>query len=33
MSFLLDIHELPRRAGEYREYRLDLLLESPLGLD
>ena len=33
MSFLLDIHELPRRAVEYREYRLDLLLESPLGLD
>lgn len=33
MSFLLDIHELPRRAGEYKDYHLDLLLYSPLGLD
>lgn len=33
MSFLLDIHELPRRAGEYRDYKLDLVLEAALGLD
>jgi len=33
MSFLLDIHELPRRAGEYKQYNLDLLLDSPLGLE
>jgi uncharacterized protein len=33
MGFLLDIHELPRRAGEYRDYTLDLVLEAELGLD
>lgn len=32
-SFLLSIHELPRRSGEYRDYRMDISLERPFGLE
>jgi len=32
-EFLLSIHELPRRSGEYRDYRLNRTLNRPFGLD
>lgn len=31
--FLLNTHDLPRRAGEMKEYELDIQLDSPIGLD
>ena len=32
-EFILSIHELPRRSGEYRDYRLTRILDRPFGLD
>ena len=32
-DFLLSIHELPRRSGEYRDYHLTRTLNRPFGLD
>lgn len=32
-AFLLSIHELPRRSGEYRDYRLNISLDRPFGLE
>lgn len=32
-KFLLDLHELPRRAGEYKDFHLNLTLDQPLGLE
>jgi len=32
-EFLLSIHELPRRSGEYRDYRLTRILDRSFGLD
>ena len=32
-SFLLNTHDLPRRAGEMKEYELDIQLDSPIGID
>jgi uncharacterized protein len=32
-EFILSIHELPRRSGEYRDYRLTRTLDRPFGLD
>ena len=31
--FLLNTHDLPRRAGEMKEYELDIQLDSPIGID
>ena len=31
--FLLNTHDLPRRAGEMKEYELDIELTSPIGID
>ena len=31
--FLLNTHDLPRRAGEMKEYELDIELESSIGID
>jgi uncharacterized protein len=31
--FLLNTHDLPRRAGEMKEYHLALDLEKPIGID
>ena len=31
--FLLNTHDLPRRAGEMKEYELDIHLDSPIGID
>ena len=31
--FLLNTHDLPRRAGEMKEYELDIELEKPIGID
>ena len=30
--FLLNTFELPRRAGEMKEYQLDIVIESTIGL-
>lgn len=32
-AFILSIHELPRRSGEYRDYKMELSLEQPFGLE
>jgi uncharacterized protein len=32
-EFLLNTHDLPRRAGEMKEYQLALQLEKPIGID
>jgi uncharacterized protein len=32
MSFLLNLHELPRRAGEYRSYELELHSGQEIGI-
>jgi len=32
-AFLLNTHDLPRRAGEMKEYRLAIELENPIGID
>jgi len=32
-EFLLSLHELPRRSGEYRDYRLSILLDRPFGVE
>ena len=31
--FRFNTSELPRRAGEMREYQLDIHLEQPIGID
>ena len=31
--FLLNTHDLPRRAGEMKEYELNIQLDSPIGID
>ena len=31
--FLFNTHDLPHRAGEMREYELDLQISEPLGID
>lgn len=31
--FILNTHDLPRRAGEMKEYRLALEIEKPIGID
>ena len=31
--FKLNTHDLPRRAGEMKEYHLALDVESPIGID
>jgi uncharacterized protein len=32
MSIILNLHELPRRSGEYKDYKLDLTLTEPMGV-
>ncbi len=32
-EFLLSLHELPRRSGEYRDYHRKILLDRPFGLE
>jgi uncharacterized protein len=32
-AFLLSIHELPRRSGEYRDYQMTISLDRPFGLE
>lgn len=32
-AFLLNTHDLPRRAGEMKEYHLAIDLEKPIGID
>jgi uncharacterized protein len=32
-AFLLNTHDLPRRAGEMKEYELNIELASPIGID
>ena len=32
-TFLVNTHDLPRRAGEMKEYQLALELETPIGID
>jgi uncharacterized protein len=32
-AFRFNTHELPRRAGEMRQYHLNLKLEEPIGID
>lgn len=32
MSFLLNLHELPRRAGEYRDYQLEIQSDQEIGV-
>ena len=32
-TFLLNTHDLPRRAGEMKEYQLNLDLDAPIGID
>ncbi|MFM8205373.1 MAG: YceD family protein, partial [Actinomycetales bacterium] len=32
-AFRFNTHELPRRAGEMKEYHLNLELEEPIGID
>lgn len=32
MGIILNLHELPRRSGEYKDYTLDFILMEPIGL-
>lgn len=32
-AFILSIHELPRRSGEYRDYKVEISLDHPFGLE
>lgn len=32
-EFRLSIHELPRRSGEYRDYRMNVTLKRPFGIE